>query len=174
MKWFKYENFNEEFRWNAYNDKLIKYGVIGLLEEILNDIDIRKGFAVVDSFTYLENINLYYRTLCKLDNYIIYNEYFQKIIDKDEANREIEKQREELRISKINSNNTKQKSIKRSKKPRVKVSVVRDIFDNSNLYIIDDLDSGISKTSRRNPIIEEKDYKDLKGIKFNFNKIKIK
>lgn len=174
MKWFESYNFDDKFRWTNYNALLDKYGVEGYLEEILKDIDVTKGFAIVDSFIYIENISLYFRTLNKLNNYILYNRYFQKLIDKDEANREIERLREEQRRSKINKDNTKQRKSKRNKKPRIKVSVVNDMFNNNNLYIIDDMDNGSNKTSARNPLENQIDYKDLKGVKFNFNKVKKK
>lgn len=174
MIWFEPYNFNDKFRWDTYNALLEKYGIIGYLEEILKDIDVTKGFASVDSFSYLENISNYYRTLNKLDNYIIYNEYLQKIIDKDEANREIERLHEEQRRNKVIKDNNKQKRAKRRKNPRINVSTSRDIFDNSIVYIVDDLDNGISKVTKTNPLENQKDYKDLKGIKFNFNKVKTK
>ena len=174
MIWFEPYNFNDEFRWINYYSLLDKYGIIGYLEEILKDIDVTKGFASVDSFSYLENISNYYRTLNKLNNYIIYNEYFQKIIDKDEANREIERLHEEQRRNKVIKDNNKQKRDKRRKNPRINVSISRDIFDNSIVYIVDDLDNSTSKVSKTNPLENQIDYKDLKGIKFNFNKVKTK
>lgn len=174
MKWFEPYNFNDEFRWTNYYSLLDKYGIIGYLEEILKDIDITKGFAIVDSFSYLENVSNYWRTLNKLNNCFIYNKYFQKLIERDEANREIERLREEQRRNKVIKDNNKQKRAKKRKNPRINVSTSRDIFDNSIVYIVDNLDDGTSKVTKTNPLENQRDYTDLKGIKFNFNKFKKK
>lgn len=181
MIWFKYDNF-DYIKWKTYNAKLDSLGVIGLLNDLLDDLDVRKGFAIVDSFMYIETIGVYFRTLNKLSNYILYNTYFDKLIKLDEDNREIERISEELRNSKYNNDIKRQKPIKRKKKTRTIISRSTDIFDGSDVYIIDDTVNGTIKISHNIP--EElkeinkkekkkkvlKEYKDSNGIVFNFRR----
>lgn len=167
MIWFEYTNFNY-IQWKTYNTKLDTFGIIGLLEQILDDLDVKKGFAIIDSFKYSENIGLYFRTLNKLSNYILYNKYYQRLIDLDEDNREIERINEELkRIKKV----SKQKTKVRKKKDKVIISKSVDLFDGSPVFIYDNLNTGEVKVSHNTPV-EERNYKDLTGIIFDFNIIK--
>lgn len=170
MIYFEYDNLDYN-KWKNYNSRLDNKGIIGLLQEILIDLDVTKGFAQVDSFNYFENIGLYLRTINKISNYIIYNEYYQRLIDLDESNREIEKINEELKEQ--NNKKKKVRKTKNNRKQNIVVSVSSDLFDNSPVYIYDNLDTGDVKVSHVKPK-EETDYKDLRGIKFNFNKVKKK
>lgn len=181
MIWFKYDNF-DYIKWKTYNAKLNSKGIIGLLEDLLDDLNVQKGFAIVDSFMYIETIGVYFRTLNKFSNYILYNTYFDKLIKLDEDNREIERINEELRNSKYNNDIKRQKPIKRKKKARTIISRSTDIFDGSDVYIIDDTVNGTIKVSHNIP--EElketnkkekkkkvlKEYKDSNGIVFNFRR----
>lgn len=181
MIWFKYDNF-DYIKWKTYNAKLDSKGIIGLLEDLLDDLNVQKGFAIVDSFMYIETIGVYFRTLNKLSDYILYNIYFDKLIKLDEDNREIERISEELRNSKHNNDIKRQKPVKRKKKGKTIISRSTDIFDGSDVYVIDDITNGTIKVSHDIP--EElketnkkekkkkipKEYKDSNGIVFNFRR----
>ena len=167
MLYFQYDNFNY-MKWKTYNAKLDNYGVIGLLEQILEDLDVKKGFAIVDSFSYCENVGMYFRTINKLSDYILYNKYYQRLIDLDEVNREIERINEKLKRTK---EVPKQKTKTRTKKDKVVISKSIDLFDGSPVFIYDNLNTGEVKVSHDTPI-EERNYKDLTGVIFNFNIVK--
>lgn len=181
MIWFNYDNF-DYIKWKTYNAKLDNKGIIGLLEDLLDDLDVQKGFAIVDSFMYNETIGVYFRTLNKLSNYILYNTYLNKLIKLDEDNREIERIREEHRISKHNNDIKRQKPVRKKKKGRTVISHSTDIFDGSDVYIVDNTDNGTIKVLHDIP--EElketnkkekkkkipKEYKDFNGIVFNFRR----
>ena len=40
MIWFKYDNFNY-MKWKTYNAKLDSLGIIGLLNDLLDDLDVQ-------------------------------------------------------------------------------------------------------------------------------------
>ena len=181
MIWFEYDNFNY-IKWKTYNAKLDSLGIIGLLNDLLDDLDVQKGFAIVDSFMYIETIGIYFRTLNKLSDYILYNRFFDKLIKLDENNREIERLREEFRNSKLNNDIKRQKPVKRKKRGRTVVSRSTDLFDGSDVYIVDNMDTGdikmlhnipeelkeINKKEKKKKI--PKEYKDSNGIVFNFKR----
>ena len=181
MIWFEYDNF-DYIKWKTYNAKLDNKGIIGLIEDLLDDLDVQKGFAIVDSFMYIETIGVYFRTINKLSNYILYNKYLDKLIKLDENNREIERIREELRNSKYNNDIKRQKPVRKKKKGRTVISRSTDLFDGSDVYIVDDTNNGTIKVLHDIP--EElketnkkekkkkipKEYKDSNGIVFNFRR----
>lgn len=181
MIWFEYDNF-DYIKWKTYNAKLDNKGIIGLIEDLLDDLDVQKGFAIVDSFMYIETIGVYFRTINKLSNYILYNKYLDKLIKLDEDNREIERIREELRNSKHNNDIKRQKPIRKKKKGRTVISRSTNIFDGSDVYIVDDTNNGTikvlhdipeelketNKKEKKKKILKE--YKDSNGIVFNFRR----
>lgn len=181
MIWFNYDNF-DYIKWKIYNAKLDNKGIIGLLEDLLDDLNVQKGFAIVDSFMYSETIGVYFRTLNKLSDYILYNTYLDKLIKLDEDNREIERICEEHRISKHNNDIKRQKPVRKKKKGRTVISRSTDIFDGSDVYIIDDIDNGtikvlhdipeeLKKTNKKEKKKKvPKEYKDSNGIVFNFRR----
>lgn len=183
MIWFNYDNFNY-IKWKTYNAKLDNKGIIGLIEDLLDDLDVQKGFAIVDSFMYIETIGVYFRTLNKLSDYILYNRFFDKLIKLDENNREIERLREELRNNKRYNDIKRQRSTKRKKKGRTIVSRSTDLFDGSDVYIVDNVDTGdikvlhniseeLKETKKEKKKKVLKEYKDSNGIVFNFRRKKI-
>lgn len=183
MIWFNYDNF-DYMKWKTYNAKLDNLGIIGLLNDLLDDLDVKKGFAIVDSFIYIETIGVYFRTLNKLSNYILYNIFLDKLIKLDEDNREIEKLHEEFRNSKLNNDIKRQKPVKRKKKGRTVVSRSTDLFDGSDIYIVDNIDAGdikvlhnvpeeLKETKKEKKKKIPKEYKDSNGIVFNFKIKKI-
>ena len=183
MIWFNYDNFNY-IKWKTYNAKLDSLGIIGLLNDLLDDLDVQKGFAIVDNFMYIETIGIYFRTLNKLSNYILYNIYFDKLIKLDEDNRKIERLREELRSSKHNNEIKVQRPTKKKKKRRTIISRSTDLFDGSDIYIVDNIDAGdirvlhdvpeeLKETKKEKKKKIPKEYKDSNGIVFNFKRKKI-
>ena len=180
MIWFEYDNFNY-IKWKTYNAKLDSLGIIGLLNDLLNDLDVQKGFAIVDSFMYIETIGVYFRTLNKLSDYILYNTFLDKLIKLDEDNREIERLREELRNNKHNNEIEAQRPTKRKKKGRTVVSRSTDLFDGSDVYIVDNIDTEdikllhdipeeLKETKKEKKKKIPKEYKDSNGIVFNFKR----
>lgn len=181
MIWFNYDNF-DYIKWKTYNAKLDSLGIIGLLNDLLDDLNVQKGFAIVDSFMYCETIQTYFRTLNKLSNYILYNIFLDKLIKLDENNREIERIREELRSNRNNNEIKKQRPTKRKKKGRTIVSRSIDMFDGSDVYIVDNVDTGdikvlhdipeeLKETNKKEKKKKvSKEYKDNNGIVFNFRR----
>lgn len=165
----------DELHWYKFTSNLDKYGTIGYAEEILKDMDVSKGIYTTDSFMYKELIDTFYRIINRIPDFTLYNNFVTKCLEQHERNIEYEKQRKTIKT------NEEVKRTKRNK--RISKQIIHhthDLFDNSDIYIVDDMSNGTSKYYKiLDGIVKEvpkkKKYDKTKkfiGVRFDFTKLK--
>lgn len=135
-------------KYQTFRDKIDNYGVIKTMEDILIDINctkLYKGRQIIKTtdIMYKEYVERYLRCLNLLKDYILYNQYFDKLINLDNYNIEFESTFKEINVNETKSKKQNKSKTKRNKPKNIYIEAIsKDLFTGNDIYIYDNFFTG--------------------------------
>lgn len=149
--YYNHNNFNYK-----NDDDIIKK-----LDIILKDIDCTREYdcgrpCMINTFNYTNGLSLYYYTILKLNNQIIYNKYINKLIQRHIDNIIFEYHNPYI-----------PKSNKKTKKNRMEKLITKDLFTGDTVYMYQNVKNKKVIKSSNSDLLKDINKKKIKKNKSN-------